>query len=133
MVIIILFFSDVEEGEVVFGLLGIYQILFIILAVLTIFFVLKIYNNGRISLKTTVLWVCLWIMLFVISLSPDSTTFLANRLGIGRGLDLLIIIGILGTYYLIFRLYLKIENINQNINKLVTEIAIHNENHDNEK
>ncbi|GAA5819585.1 MAG: DUF2304 family protein [Methanobrevibacter sp. CfCl-M3] len=116
-----------------FGLLGIYQILFIILAILTIFFVLKFYNNGKISLKITVLWMCLWIMLFVISLSPDSTTFLANRLGIGRGLDLLIIIGILGTYYLIFRLYLKIENINQNINKLVTEIAIHNENHDNEK
>jgi hypothetical protein len=107
--------------------------LFIILAILSISFVLGIYKNDKVSIKITVLWIISWILLVIISLIPNSTTFLANHLGIGRGIDLLGIIGVLGAYYLIFRLYLKIEDINQNINKLVTEIAILNENHDDKK
>jgi hypothetical protein len=122
-----------KVGETVFGLISLYQILFIILSVLFISFVLVIYKNGRTSTQMTVLSLFSVFILVIISLIPNSTTFLASRLGIGRGMDLLIIVGILGAYYLLFRLYLKIENINQDINKLVTEIAIFNENREDEE
>jgi hypothetical protein len=107
--------------------------LFIILAILSISFVLGIYKNDKVSMKVTVAWILLWILVVIISLIPNFTTFLANSLGIGRGIDLLGIIGVLGAYYLIFKLYLKIEDMNQDINKLVTEIAILNENHKDKK
>lgn len=116
-----------------FGLLSLYQILFIILAILAILFVLGVYKNGKVSTKITIFWIFSCFILVLISLIPDLTTFLAKYLGIGRGIDLLFIVGILGAYYLLFRLYLKIENINQDINKLVTETAIFNENHEEEK
>jgi hypothetical protein len=112
----------------VLELISLYKILFIVLAILAISFVLGIYKNGKISMKVIILWIFLWFILIIFSLIPDLTTFLANYLGIGRGIDLLFIVGILGAYYLLFRLYLNIENINQDINKLVTEIAIFNEN-----
>lgn len=63
-------------------------------------------------------------ILAIFAVIPQSSTLLARFLGIGRGLDLIFIFGIIGAYYLIFRLYLKIEKIDQDITELVRKIAI---------
>jgi hypothetical protein len=68
----------------------------------------------------------LWIIIAVLAIVPQSTNFLANFLGIGSGINLIFIFGIIGAYYLIFRLYLKIEKFDQDITKLVRLIAIEN-------
>ncbi len=63
----------------------------------------------------------------IFAIIPESSTYIANLIGIGRGLDLIIIFGIIGSYYLIFRVYLKLEKIDQDITKLVRIISIEKE------
>jgi hypothetical protein len=110
-----------------FGLI-LYQVLFLILSILLILIGIKFYKDKKLSTHTCLLWILLWILVIIFDLLPNTTSFLAHLFGLGRGLDILLILGIFGAFYLIFRLYLKIDALNQNINKLVTQIAISNEN-----
>ncbi|MDR0900590.1 MAG: DUF2304 family protein [Methanobrevibacter sp.] len=104
-----------------------YQIVVVIIAILAILLVFQRFHKKKTSLQTFILWIILWIFLAIFGIIPDSSTFLANFLGIGRGLDLILIFGIIGAYYLVFRLYLKIEKLDQDITKLIRLIAIDNE------
>lgn len=104
-----------------------YQILVVFIAILAVLLVFDRYHKRKTSLQTFILWLILWILLAIFAISPDSSTFLAKLLGIGRGLDLILIFGIILAYYLLFRLYLKIEKIDQNITELVRKLAIEKE------
>jgi len=66
-------------------------------------------------------------LLAIFAIIPKSSDYIANIVGIGRGLDLIIIFGIIGSYYLIFRVYLKLEKIEQDITELVRKISIDKE------
>jgi hypothetical protein len=67
-------------------------------------------------------------VLAIFAIVPESSTALANIIGLGRGLDLVLIFAIIGSYYLIFKIYLKIEKIDQDITELVRKISIDKEN-----
>jgi hypothetical protein len=108
--------------------LNLYQVLFILLSILLILIVLNLYRIGKNSAHLSVLLIISAIILLVVSIYPNLTTYIANRLGFGRGLDLILILSIGFNYYLLFKLYKKIENLNQEISSLVTEVAILNEN-----
>lgn len=101
-----------------------YQILFILVGIIAILIVFERFHNKKISVQTLLLWVVLWVLLIIFAITPDAASFLAIFFGMGRGLDLVIIFGIIGAYYLLFRLYLKLEKIDQNITELVQNIAI---------
>ena len=105
----------------------IYQVLVVLIAILAVLLVFNRYNKKRTSLQTFIMWTTLWLLLAIFAIIPESSGFLADFLGIGRGLDLILIFGIIGAFYLIFRLYLKIEKIDQDITKLVRKIAIDKE------
>ena len=96
----------------------------VLIGLIAILIVFERFHNNKISIQTLLLWVVLWILLIIFAIIPDSTAFLANFFGIGRGLDLIIIFGIIGAYYLLFRLYLKLEKIDQNITELVQNVAV---------
>ncbi|KZX14497.1 hypothetical protein MBCUT_20690 [Methanobrevibacter cuticularis] len=111
-----------------------YQILVVIIAILAVLLLFGRYQNKKTSLQTFLLWAVLWIVLGIFTLVPESSSALANFLGIGRGLDLIIIFGLIGAFYLIFRVYLRIEKLDQDVSKLIRLIAIENEEKDeNEK
>jgi hypothetical protein len=114
----------------VFGIinLNLYQVLFTILSILIILIVLKSYYDRKYSLHFSLLGLILAVIMFVISIYPNLTTKLANFLGFGRGLDFILILSTGLSYYLVFKLYKKVETLNQEISSLVTEIAILNEN-----
>lgn len=112
---------------IIFENLMLYQILVVIIAILAILLVFDGFNKKKTSLQTFVLWVVLWIILAIFAIIPESSSVIANLFGIGRGLDLIIIFGIIGSYYLIFRVYLKLEKIDQNITELVRKIAMDKE------
>ena len=58
---------------------------------------------------------------------PELTNLFASVTGIGRGLDFILIIGLIGCYYLIFKIYTMIENMEKEITQLVREIALQKE------
>jgi len=111
----------------IFENIMLYQVFIAIIAVLAILLVFDRFHRKKTSLQTFILWAVLWIILVIFAIIPESSTFLADILGIGRGLDLVLIFGIIGSYYLIFRVYLKLEKIDHDITELVRKISMDKE------
>lgn len=82
------------------------------------------FKNGKMSLGMASLWTIIWLGIIWISLFPESTNLLAGLTGIGRGLDAVLIFGLILSYYLIFKMYGMLENMDKEITLLVREIAL---------
>lgn len=108
--------------------LMLYQYIGIIIGVVGIVYTLFRFRESKMSLGMLLFWSVVWIVLFVLSIFPDATGFFANLTGIGRGLDVILILGLIGCFYLIFRIYDKITNIEQEITYIAREIALQQEN-----
>lgn len=78
------------------------------------------------------IWTLVWIVLLALSIFPEATGYFASLTGIGRGLDVILILGLIGCYYLIFRIYNMIENIEQEITQLTRELALQRKDSDEE-
>ncbi|MDP1552453.1 MAG: DUF2304 family protein [Methanobacteriaceae archaeon] len=109
----------------------IYQPIGVIIGVLGLIISIIRFKSGKSSAGMLGFWILVWAITIVISIYPDSTTFFANLFGIGRGLDFILIIAILGCYYLIFKIYNMIEQVESEITELVRQIALNNENENN--
>ncbi len=81
-------------------------------------------KNGKMSIGMASLWIIIWAAVIWISIFPESTNLFASLTGIGRGLDAVLIFGLILSYYLIFRMYSMIENMDREITLLVREIAL---------
>lgn len=106
----------------------IYQIFGIIIGIIAIVLSILSFRERKMSLSMLVLWIFIWIMIIGISINPELTNLFASITGIGRGLDFILIIGLIGCYYLIFKMYTMIENMEKEITQLVREIALQREN-----
>ena len=107
--------------------LHLYQIIIVLIAVLTIVFAYQRVRAKKTSPAAFGLLIVLWLFLLLFAFKPDFSVPLANLFGIGRGIDLLLMVGLLISLYLGFRLYIKFDDMNQQINDLVRELAIRNE------
>ena len=107
-----------------------YQYLGILVGVVAFIFTLIRFREGKLSLGMLTLWIGVWIIVILTSIYPNATSSMAIFSGIGRGLDVILIIGIIGCYYLLFRMYNMIESIEEEIDQLVREIALEKRNSD---
>ncbi|MDO5836485.1 MAG: DUF2304 family protein [Methanobacterium sp.] len=101
-----------------------YQYIGLIIGIIGIIVTFLRFKDGRMSLSMLLVWSAIWILLIIFAVYPDSTSLLASATGIGRGLDLILIIGLIGCYYFIFKIYNMMENIEEEITHLVREIAL---------
>lgn len=108
--------------------LMLYQYIGIVIGVVGIIYTFLRFRESKMSLGMLFIWSIVWIVLISLSVFPEATGYFANLTGIGRGLDVILILGLIGCYYLIFRIYNMIENIEQDITFLVREIALEKEN-----
>lgn len=72
-----------------------------------------------------------WIGAGMVVVFPDALSGLANTLGIGRGVDLVIYLAIMGLSYALFWILLRLYTIEKNITIIVREKAL--EEHDDTK
>lgn len=109
-------------------MIELYQILAIILGLIAIIYSILRFRDGKMSLGMLLLWILIWLVIIIISLYPNLTNYFAIYSGIGRGLDFVLILGLLLSFYLIFKMYNKIETLDEELTNLVREIAIQNKN-----
>lgn len=69
----------------------------------------------------------MWIFVIVFSIFPNSSLIFARAFGISRGLDFIIIVSLLLMFYMGLKLYYKLERLEENMNKIVKEVALNNE------
>lgn len=112
--------SNLSEGSI-FLPIQIFLIFFLVFAISRVFLRFK---DGGISFAGLLFWLALWLLAITSIIKPDFTTFLAKKIGIGRGADVVLYISIVTLFYLIFRTNVMLENIRQEITKLTREIAL---------
>jgi len=101
-----------------------YQYIGLIIGIIGIIITFFRFKDGKMSFNMLIVWIAIWLLLIIFSIDPDTTSTLASVTGIGRGLDLILIIGLIGCYYFIFKIYNLIENVEGEISSLVREIAL---------
>ncbi len=102
----------------------IYNELGVLIGIIAIIIGILRLKNGKMSIGMASLWTIIWVIIIWISIFPESTNLLAGLTGIGRGLDAVLIFGLILSYYLIFKMYGMIENMDKEITLLVREIAL---------
>ncbi|MBI5023318.1 MAG: DUF2304 family protein [Candidatus Magasanikbacteria bacterium] len=98
----------------------------ILLSLFIFFALIKVIGRWRakeVSLGALIFWCVFWLIVLVVVWQPRLSTELANRLGVGRGTDLIMYVSVAALFYFIFRLTVRIEKMEKNITKIVKEIA----------
>jgi hypothetical protein len=82
------------------------------------------YGHRQIRKFQFLFWLAVWVGAAVIISHPDTSTFLADLVGIGRGADLILYVSFLIVFYLIFRIHLMLNRLEQDITQIVSGIAL---------
>ncbi|WP_304088552.1 DUF2304 domain-containing protein [Methanobrevibacter ruminantium] len=101
-----------------------------LLIIATILFLIFFYRRLRVKKITPASFgLCFLICIIVnfFAFAPRFSDPLAGFFGFGRGLDLLLVLGYGILVYAIFRLYVKIDELNRNTTELVRALAIKDE------
>ena len=112
-------------------MIELYQIIAIIVSIIVLILSILRFRDGKTSLGMLMVWIVIWLIIIIISIYPNDTNYLASYTGIGRGLDFVLIIGLILSFYLIFKMYNKMEVIEEELTNLIRELAIQNKNTDN--
>lgn len=101
-----------------------YQIILLVLSILGIVFGIYQYRNNSFNSAVLCLWVFAGVAIIVVALFPGITTPIARLFGFGRGLDIIYVLSILFLFYIVFKLYNKMEEQKKRINELVSQLAL---------
>ena len=82
------------------------------------------FKESKVSLVALIGWVLLWSSVELIVWIPAAASSVAQILGIGRGADLIIYSSIVILFYLIFRIYVKFEDLERQITQIVQTVAL---------
>ena len=100
------------------------QIVLICFAVFAMSRVLIRYRRGNMRTVDLVLWLLFWVAVVVVVWLPDTTDLLARWLGVGRGVDTAMYLSILAIFYLLFRSFAKVEDLDRQITRIVRANAL---------
>ena len=100
------------------------QIIVIVFALFALSRAVLRFKDKKVSVGELILWSLLWIGAIVVVLVPQVTDFFAKELGTTRGADLVVYLSIILIFYLMFKLYVRIDELRSDITKVVREIAL---------
>jgi len=103
------------------------QIIVSIFVLLIVFRLTKKFKDGILKTSEFFGWLAIWIIVLVLFWLPQTTSYLAIIFGIGRGVDLAVYVAVLIIFYLIFRLYLKIDKQQREITKIIRHLALNDD------
>lgn len=82
------------------------------------------FKSGEVSWRGLIFWGMLFFSAIVVVIVPELSSKIAKSLGIGRGVDAIIYSSIILLFYLVFRLYVYIQDIHYEISDLVKKLAL---------
>ena len=100
------------------------QIVLICFAVFAMSRVMIRYRRGNMRMVDLGLWLLFWVAVVVVAWLPDTTNLLARWLGVGRGVDTAMYLSILVVFYLLFRSFAKIEDLDRQLTRIVRANAL---------
>lgn len=82
------------------------------------------FRRRELKISEFVMWSVFWAAVGVAFVIPESLTKLANLLGIGRGADLVLYVAVVVMFYLMFRIFVRLEKMEREITKVVRQDAL---------
>lgn len=82
------------------------------------------FRSGELHLAQVGLWSLFWIGVGIVTVIPQTTSWIASAVGVGRGVDLVIYCSIIALFYAVFRLFVRIEQMERHITGLVREVGL---------
>lgn len=82
------------------------------------------YRSAELHSGWAIFWILFWVSAGAAALLPESTSFLAQLVKVGRGSDLVIYAALAAIFFLIFKLIVKLEKINKEITNIVRKEAL---------
>lgn len=102
------------------------QIILVIFLFFAVSRVVLRFRGGQISPFEFLFWSVVFLAAITGIAFPQGTTDLARLVGIGRGADLVIYISIVVLFYLVFRIYVLLEDVRHEITELIRAMALQN-------
>lgn len=102
----------------------IFKVIFSVFALSALALVWRRRGEGLLSGRGVLWWSIIWLAVAALAWYPNSSQVLADVLGIGRGVDLLIYCALVFLFFTIFRLNIKIESLQRDITKVVRRAAL---------
>lgn len=100
------------------------QIILMSLLAFAISRVLLRMREGSLTTGAFLFWIGIFVLAGFSVWDPSFTTFIAKKIGIQRGTDVIIYLSMVLLFYLIFRTNILIENIRNEITRLTREITL---------
>lgn len=82
------------------------------------------FRDKVINFKELAFWTFVWLAAIVIVYIPGKATTLAKLLGMGRGFDAMVFIAIVALFYAVYRLYMRVNETDQELTRLIRQIAL---------
>lgn len=82
------------------------------------------YKRGTLRMLELVTWSLIWGAFALIVLFPTSTSVMLQRLRINRTMDLLMVLGFMLVWVVVFRNYMDVRRLQGRLQQLVRELAL---------
>ena len=106
----------------------IFQITILLLIALVMYKATRRLIKKDLSAWLYVFWVSAWLFVAVFVVWPWILNRLADLVGIGRGVDLVIYLSIFALFYLVFKINLRQDKMERNMADIVRKVALNNVN-----
>jgi len=109
-----------------------FMLIQIITIIIVLFLLVRVgsqLKRKQITLKEALLWGLVWFGVGVVVLYPKLTDRLAAQIGLqsAKGIDLVVYLAVAVVFYLVFRLFVRLEKMEHDITKIVRHVALKNE------
>jgi len=78
-------------------------------------------------------WMLLWLLGAALVINPESANRIADILGVGRGADVVVYVGLIFVFFLLFKLYNRTITIERDITRIVRSLALLKDEKDDDK
>ncbi|MBI4918742.1 DUF2304 family protein [archaeon] len=82
------------------------------------------FKDNKLNTSEFIFWSIIWLGVSLLALNPELAGLVSFKIGIERPVDLVIYLSIILLFYLIFRMYVKQDKIEQEITELVRELSL---------
>jgi small membrane protein len=69
-------------------------------------------------------WTVAWIAAGIVIARPDATSMIANLVGVGRGVDLVLYAAVIALFFLVFRIFIAVDRVEREITDVVRREAL---------
>jgi hypothetical protein len=100
------------------------QIVLVAFAAFALTRVVLRFRRGGLPFVHLALWSVFWLAVIVAVVQPETTSRVARFLGVGRGADVVTYLALVLLFYLLFRMFGKLEDLERQITRVVRAAAL---------